>query len=1377
MMGTSPAVSVDAQPELIAERYRVEKLLGRGGMAAVYQVYDNAKQRVVALKRLLNQEAADGHVARLFEREYHTLSQLIHPRIIEVYDYHTDDQGPFYTMELLSGGDLRQRSPISWREACRLLCDVCSALALLHSRRFVHRDLTPLNIRCTSDERAKLFDFGSMTQFGRSKHLVGTPPFVAPEAVHAQALDGQTDLYSLGATAYYALTGRHAYPARSLGELPDLWRSPAPPPSQIVPGIPPALDELVMELLQLVPTDRPPSAAEAMERLSAIGGFEIQEALLVGEAYLSTPTLIGRDDQLAAFARQLRRSAEGRGTSIMVSGASGTGRSRLLDACALEAKLGGALVLRADAQDAAGQRWGAAGALLEQLWQQLPELSAKLIGPRAGLLAPVMPGLIARVQPDRQSVAGPQDASQPARAELQPALRDILLEVAQQRLLVLVVDDLDRLDEPSTALLALLAHQARQQRLLILGSVSSDSKRRDQRALTLLHSLSDAIRLRNLDAEQNQQLVISLFGDVPNVRWLADRMFGVTRGNPGLLMHVAQSLVARGACKYAAGTWTLPGNLEPSAFTAALRDELDPDLSSSAVELARILVVSELERVSLDDCLPLCTHEDRKQLQADVYALAAAGILSVDDDEVGLSRPGWESLLLAGLSPEHQRQLHIRVASLLEKRGGDPFRLIQHLLAAGEVARALDLLLHDVERNRPIRMSNSTVTFDYVQTLPRRWPETFAALIEACERLQRPLRKKLELQTTLLAFSALTARIERECLLEVAEQLRHDTGLDLIAEMKDKVPPEELLVKALGAAQQRYEALPLEKRGYSLLEALPMLAQVSTFAIAMSGRTFDYSVLRAMPSMAPVEALSPALAVMQCNLECTYAISAGRFERARSGYLEIASRLDEPDGAGLAPTQRIAVRLAVIFATGLIEANIGRPSATQRADAIEHNPLFAVTALRLRAVAALFQGDRAAAERYRAQCELLQIQNSPPQIFEGSTAMQWTFGYAAIGDLLRVKQCLVEVEALAREYPGWRSVLHTGRGLYQSLRGDHAHAQLEFEQGLSLMRCGEHPGWALCAGSLITAIARQERFEEAVARGRELLASVEGAQMMPYALLVPLAYAEAGAGQVESALSHVQGAIEYLSADAGSGVPLGSAYETRAFIALHSMDAAAFTQYAALCEAQYRIGGQPALLSRHEKLLRAARKAGLISAPEPLVSDDARQNTAEDVRTVVTTVLSSAQGPEQRAERALGLLGRFSRCSAGFLYILQRQGPTLAAQLGSIAPMLDMDAFVTKILLDALEARDVTQTEMSNTPEPRFLSAVTDGARFTPMLLSHPTDHGISVTGVAMMAVDANSTFRVPTRLLQALSKALYDAGDAITQLTHELEAELSTES
>ncbi len=1375
-MGTSQAASAGAAPELIAERYRLEKQLGRGGMAAVFQVYDTVKQRVVALKRLLGHDALDGHVARLFEREYQTLSQLVHPRIIEVYDYHTDAQGPFYTMELLTGGDLRQRSPVPWRDACRLLCDVCSALALLHSRRFVHRDLTPLNIRCTTDGRAKLFDFGSMAQFGRSKHVVGTPPFVAPEALHGQVIDGQTDLFALGATAYYALTGRHAYPARALAELPDLWRTVPAPPSTHTPGLPPALDELVMALLSQQPNLRPPSAAEVMERLSAIGGFDIQEALLVGEAYLSTPTLVGRDDQLVSFGRQLKRAFDRRGTSILVSGPAGTGRSRLLDACALDAKLLGAIVLRADATDSGGQRWGAATTLLEQLVEQLPEWSASAIAPRAQALSTVMPELVGRVA---TIPAAGLEAAQPTRADVQTALRDIVLEATTQRVLVLVLDDLDRFDEPSAALVALLANQSRQHPLLLVSSIDSDAKDTGSKPLSMMTSLSDAMRLRNLEATQTQALVVSLFGDVPNVRWLADRIFAATRGSPRQVMQVAQHLVDRGHCRYAAGTWTLPESLPAEAIGSGLRETIDPDLSVSALELARVIALSELERVTIDDCVRLSEHADPKQTQADVLALAAAGIIMVDDESVAFSRPSWARLLLEGLAPELRPPLHARVARLLESRPADLFRWIQQLVAAGETERALTLLVADVRANRESRLHDPIALFDYLQSLPKKWPETFHALIHAARDLGRPLLDRLELQTALLGFSVLTARNERELMIEVAMQLRHDCGLDLIEAYRDQVPPEELLTKALGDAQKRYDATPEHDRGLPILSALNYLGQLITQAIGMAGRALDFELLKAMPSLTPIMVLSPALAVVQKNLEATIDIMSGRSDRALDSFIAVAKRVEEPDGAGLNGTHRVHMHHAVLFAIGMVEANLGRAKALERADAVAGNPLFAVSALRLRAIYALFLGDRAGAEQYRTQCELLQIQNSPPQLLDGSQAMQWAFGYAAVGDLLRVKQCMADVEALAREFDAWKPVLHGARGAYQSLRGDHAQAEQELERALSMMDVGSHAAWPFCASQYVWSLVKQERFADAMAKGRAFNEAMLAAGTVgnTVAILVPLALAECELGQSDIALSHLTTAFEILRSEGGRGVQLAAAYEVRGWIALRMGDAAALRENAARCYEQYSIGKQPSLIARYDKLMRAARKAGLIVGPKS-AELDASQISAEDVQTTVSTVLSTAQGPQERADRALQLLGRFSRCSAGYLYVMQRQGPALVSQLGAAAPLADMDGLVAKFLLDAIEQRDITQTESGASKtgktgslgNPFSVWTVTEGTRFTPLLLSHAGPSGISITGVAVMAMPAKGNVRMPARLLQALSKALYDAGDAITQLTRELE-------
>jgi len=194
---------ITEHPHLIANRYQVQKILGQGGMAEVYQVLDTVSQTQVALKQLLGRENETKHkeITELFENEYHTLAQLAHPQVIQVFDYGLSEIGPYYTMELLDGGDLRELSPIPWKKACALLRDICSTLAMLHSRRFIHRDLSTRNIRCTRDGKAKLIDFGAMIPMGPSKMIVGTPQFTAPEVVHYQNLDARTDLYSLGTAA------------------------------------------------------------------------------------------------------------------------------------------------------------------------------------------------------------------------------------------------------------------------------------------------------------------------------------------------------------------------------------------------------------------------------------------------------------------------------------------------------------------------------------------------------------------------------------------------------------------------------------------------------------------------------------------------------------------------------------------------------------------------------------------------------------------------------------------------------------------------------------------------------------------------------------------------------------------------------------------------------------------------------------------------------------------------------------------------------------------------------------------------------------------------------------------------------------------------
>src|SRR5689334_7193119 len=142
----------------VADRYTLLSLLGKGGMAHVYRAYDESLQRTVALKRLTS--TAPESVA-LFEEEFHTLAGLRHRAIVDVHDYGVEPDGAYYTMELLDGGDAAQLAPMPWQEVCKCLRDVGGALAFVHRRELVHRDISPRNVWRTAKGDFKLLDFGA----------------------------------------------------------------------------------------------------------------------------------------------------------------------------------------------------------------------------------------------------------------------------------------------------------------------------------------------------------------------------------------------------------------------------------------------------------------------------------------------------------------------------------------------------------------------------------------------------------------------------------------------------------------------------------------------------------------------------------------------------------------------------------------------------------------------------------------------------------------------------------------------------------------------------------------------------------------------------------------------------------------------------------------------------------------------------------------------------------------------------------------------------------------------------------------------------------------------------------------------------------------
>jgi hypothetical protein len=1394
----------------------VEKILGQGGMAVVYQVLDKLTGKTLALKQLAVTGSIKTHESRagLFEYEFHTLAQMSHPRIIEVYNYGKDDAVPYYTMELLDGGDLKELAPLPWKRACALMIDACSALGLIHSRRQVHRDLTPRNVRCTRDGKAKLIDFGAMVPMGPNKQVVGTPAFTAPEVVTLQSLDARTDLYSLGATFYYALTGHGAYPCRNFTELHDMWRAKPEPPSGLVAEIPKELDHLMLSLLALDPIARPVNTAEVIEKLSAIAGIEVDDQLLVSQAYLSTPTLVGRADHLVRLRGRIRRALRGHGGTITIESASGVGRSRFLDACVLRGKLSGVTVLRADTTDSRTGNWGAVSAIAAQLVDALPDIALAAIKPHVSILGNILPELLkkvegggvrfqrasARSEPKTSSegetlnadpaaeVWGrgnswrppPPDAPDSTSAkivddprELRPrahaALRDWLLEVSSQRCVMVAVDDIHSIDEPSAAFVALLSKEISRKKILLAVTVETDAPETSAVVMKVLRETGYRVRLANLSATHTEELLGSVFGDAANLRILADRLQAISQGNPRAVMQLTQHLVDKGLIYYRSGAWTLPSRIDtgdlPDSLSEALRARVRR-LSADALDLAQTLALSPEQSVSFEEYGFLSSHGETARLIQNLNELVALDILYTDGEYYSFSQQGWVAPLLDQLDKKNQSALHLRLAEMFQKRGTQAFRAVQHLLRADQEERALDAWVDFALRSKELTDQNPDAFAGLLQSLPRDWFESFDAAIRLSQRRGRPRKQIYALQNRLIGMIALTGTGNTEHLSELIAQLAKDSGLECYRELGDSVEAQDRLGRALELTQQRYESSSETEQVLTPFEAIRELARAIIAAIGVVSTSYDFAFWQSLPSLDPLAPLSPALTVVQLLVQALGYRITTRDGQARQKYREILELIAQPDRGGLEETYHKYMRYGVIRGLGMIEAALGLESALQCASEIEVDPSHQVNAWLIRMSFYIWQGNTQEAEQCKQRVELLQIQNSPTQWFEGSHLARLPAAYGLADDLWGVKQTIHGIEQLAPRFPSWVATLHYARGEYQRIRGDYPGALDELGKALKLTAPGCHHNWADIAGAYLRTLLALGRDQDARTLGRELLAAAESNDL-GYScnyLRMPLAVAEAKLGDGARATAIASAAVDEFKGLGATGLNLGLAYETRARLAILMKDYESYKRCAKLCAEQYKTGQNSALAAKYEKLTQEARRGKLGVYGDQRRAGDLNEINNADFFSTMTAIMDGCDGPRERAQYALDTLVKQSKCLGGYLYTVRKDGPVLSAQVGNSPPPPRMLTTVReRIAVEIEKKEDVTATGEEEIESASNYTTEWTGLQdmqYRPLLIGHYTDDGYAITAVAVLILDPSRKFVFPGEMLKTVSRSLLGFGD-----------------
>lgn len=260
--------------------YRVEEKLGQGGMGTVYRGVHMATGQRVAIKVLARQMSHEPRFRRRFDAEIETLKKLTHPNIVRLIGYGEERGLLFFSMELVEGPSLlehlRKVKRLSWDMTLRIGIEVCAALKHAHDFGVIHRDLKPANLLMEPEGGIKLTDFGIAKLFGAAEQTVagsvlGTADYMAPEQASGGPITPRTDLYSLGSLLYACLVGRPPFGGRNLTQVIHGLKHETPPPLDLVlPEVPGELAELVHDLLEKSPQDRPPTALAVGKRLGSL---------------------------------------------------------------------------------------------------------------------------------------------------------------------------------------------------------------------------------------------------------------------------------------------------------------------------------------------------------------------------------------------------------------------------------------------------------------------------------------------------------------------------------------------------------------------------------------------------------------------------------------------------------------------------------------------------------------------------------------------------------------------------------------------------------------------------------------------------------------------------------------------------------------------------------------------------------------------------------------------------------------------------------------------------------------------------------------------------------------------------------------------------
>jgi tetratricopeptide (TPR) repeat protein len=581
--------------------------LGKGGMGVVYKARDARLGRLVALKFLPAEYAQDPRRLGRFRREALTASALNHPHICTIHDAGEHGGQPYIVMELVEGRTLRalagQGLPVE--RLALLFGQVARALGAAHAAGVVHRDIKPENLMVRDDGYVKVLDFGlarrlptglggEATGPGTDPGTVlGTPHYMSPEQARSEALEGASDIFSLGIVLYELATGRHPFAADTWpAVLNAIISQPAVSAVRLRPDLPAALDDLLRQMLHK-DSRRRPSAAEvaaALDRLTRYQSETRGTALPVAGAVQRHT--VGRRRERQVLQAALASAVAGRGLFVCVTGEPGIGKTTLVEDFLAE------LVVGQECRIARG-RCSERLAGTEAYLPFLEALESLVRGPGGDavvrLLKAVAPTWYVQLAPaDDPALARLADQAQASSQErLKRELVAFLQEMAGLRPLVAFFDDLHWADASTVDLLAYVGGKCEALRLLVVLTYRpSEMLLRQHPFLPVQLELQGRSRCREVALGfLNRSDIERYLGlEFPGHRCpekLVDLILGKTEGNPLFMADLLRYLHDRGAIAEVQGHWELTRPLE--------------DLEGELPESVRSMIQRKIDQLSEQD--------------------------------------------------------------------------------------------------------------------------------------------------------------------------------------------------------------------------------------------------------------------------------------------------------------------------------------------------------------------------------------------------------------------------------------------------------------------------------------------------------------------------------------------------------------------------------------------------------------------------------------------------------------------------------------------------------------------------------------------------------------------------------------------------------